>query len=138
MDIKTDEDKGLVILSNGRLQISSSRQDALRQRLDIRLKTQKGTWFLNTQLGIDWLDDILQHRTSKYTIDVVMQKEILKDRDVERIVKYRSWIDETTRTYHCNFSVKLVGLKLIKSMSVLADENGRIILSDGDFAIGVR
>ena len=79
MDIRTNVEDGKILFQNGQIFTTLNRQDALRQRLDIRIKTQKGTWFLNISYGIDWFNDVFSDTSTKSSTDALIQAEILKE-----------------------------------------------------------
>lgn len=137
MDIRTNVEDGKILFQNGQIFTTLNRQDSLRQRLDIRIKTQKGTWFLNISYGIDWLNEVFSDTSTKSTTDALIQSEILKEPLVSSIVGFTSSVDNITRTYRCDFKVKLVDQTVSDTISLLADERLFVVLSDGGTAIRV-
>ena len=135
MDIRTNVEDGKIIFQNGRIFTTLSRQESLRQRLDIRIKTQKGTWFLNISYGIDWFNDVFSDTSTRSSVDALIQAEILKEDLVADIIEFRSSVDNITREYRCDFKVKMVDQTISDSISLLADEKLFIVLSDGGTAI---
>ena len=99
MDIRTNVEDGKILFQNGQIFTTLNRQDALRQRLDIRIKTQKGTWFLNISYGIDWFNDVFSDTSTKASTDALIQAEILKEEQVSDIIGFVSSVDNVTRTY---------------------------------------
>ena len=138
MDIRTDIETGKVVFQNGQLFTTLSRQDSLRQRLDIRIKTQKGTWFLNISYGIDWLDEVFSDTSTKSSVDALIQAEILKEDQVESIIGFTSSVNNSTRTYTCDFKVKLVDQTISETISLLANENLFVVLDLDGSAIRIN
>ena len=137
MDIRTNVEDGKILFRNGQIFTTMNRQDSLRQRLDIRIKTQKGTWFLNISYGIDWFNDVFSDTSTKSSVDALIQAEILKEDLVVDIIEFRSSVDNITREYRCDFKVKMVDQTISDSISLLANEKLFIVLSDGGTAIKV-
>lgn len=135
MDIRTNVEDGKILFQNGQIFTTLNRQDSLRQRLDIRIKTQKGTWFLNISYGIDWFNDVFSDTSTKSSVDALIQAEILKEDLVADIIEFRSSVNNITREYRCDFKVKMVDQTVSDSISLLANEKLFIVLSDGGTAI---
>ena len=137
MDIRTNVEDGKILFQNGQIFTTLNRQDSLRQRLDIRIKTQKGTWFLNISYGIDWFNDVFSDTSTKSSVDALIQAEILKEGLVADIIEFRSSVNNITREYRCDFKVKMVDQTVSDSISLLANEKLFIVLSDGGTAVKV-
>ena len=137
MDIRTNVEDGKILFQNGQIFTTLNRQDSLRQRLDIRIKTQKGTWFLNISYGIDWFNDVFSDTSTKSSVDALIQAEILKEDLVADIIEFRSSVDNITREYRCDFKVKMVDQTVSDSISLLANEKLFIVLSDGGTAVKI-
>ena len=135
MDIRTNVEDGKILFQNGQIFTTLNRQDSLRQRLDIRIKTQKGTWFLNISYGIDWFNDVFSDTSTKSSVDALIQAEILKEDLVADIIEFRSSVDNITREYRCDFKVKMVDQTISDSISLLTNEKLFVVLSDGGTAI---
>ena len=135
MDIRTNVEDGKIMFQNGQIFTTLSKQDSLRQRLDIRIKTQKGSWFLNMSYGIDWLNDVFSDTSTKSSVDALIQAEILKEEQVANIIEFTSSVNTVTREYLCNFKVRLVTLEISDTISLLANEKLFIVLSNDGSAI---
>lgn len=136
MDIKQDYVTGKIIFANGELFPTSNRQDSLRQRLSIRLKTQKGTWFLNVSFGIDWFNDVFSDTATKASTDAIIKAEILKESLVERILEFKSSVNQN-REYSCSFKVKIVDDTTSETIKLLINENGLLVVTDDNITIRV-
>lgn len=135
MDIRTNIEDGKIMFQNGQIFTTLNRQDSLRQRLDIRIKTQKGSWFLNMSYGIDWLNDVFSDTSTKSSVDALIQAEILKEGQVASIIGFTSSVNTITREYRCDFKVRLVTLETSDTISLLANEKLFIVLSNDGTAI---
>ncbi len=137
MDIRTNVEDGKILFQNGQIFTTLNRQDSLRQRLDIRIKTQKGTWFLNISYGIDWFNDVFSDTSTKSSTDALIQAEILKEDLVGDIIGFTSSVDDISRTYRCEFKVKLVDQTVSDTISLLANEKLFVVLSNDGTAVKV-
>lgn len=138
MDIRTNVEDGKILFQNGQIFTTLNKQDSLRQRLDIRIKTQKGTWFLNLSYGIDWLGEVFSDNSTKSSTDALIQAEILKDSMVFEIIGFTSSVDNVTRTYRCDFKVRLVTQETSDSISLLANEMLFVVLSNDGSAVRIN
>lgn len=77
------ETKDLVFDRRGRLQMVSG-MEARKQRLRLRLGTQTGEWFLDSRLGVPWME-LAEKGTSRESLRAEMMKAIMADEEVERI-----------------------------------------------------
>ena len=130
MDIKFTDSK--LSLVNGDLQLTESYIDSVSQRLYIRLKTTYGKWFLNTNYGIDYFNRIFGKVVDKNKIDLIISNEILKEQKVERLLSFSSNIDNKTRVYSCNFSVKVVGITSPVVLKVITTSTGLALLTENN------
>ena len=53
-----------------------------------------------------------------------LKDEILKEENVVRITRFRSTIDNRTRNYSCDFTVKLVGISTETQYRIITTQNG--------------
>ena len=104
MDIKLDA-TGDISFSGGESSITTIGADDLAQRLQIRLKTHLGEWFMDTSVGVDWLNRVFGKNRNKNAIDALIQAEILREPDVLQIVSYSSTVSNDRR-FSCTFSVR--------------------------------
>lgn len=102
MDIRLGQNG--VVLNKGKLELTKGRGEALAQRLTIHLRTHFGTWFINTQYGIDYLRRVFEKGIPKVSIDATFQAEINKDVRVAKIIDFRSVIEKNV--YKLTFKVQ--------------------------------
>lgn len=98
MDILLDKDTGDILFDNGTT-VTSTKDLDLSQRLRIRLGTFNGEWFLDTDFGVPWFQQILGKQRSKATVDSIIQEEIYKEHDVRSIKSFTSEWDRVGRSY---------------------------------------
>lgn len=105
MDILLDEVTHDAIFVNGETPVTDGISDSLKQRLKIKLLTFKGEWFLNTNYGTPYFQQIFGKRRSKASIDIIFRELIQEDEDVINIIKFESSLSGD-RTYTLSFSVR--------------------------------
>lgn len=77
------------------------------QRLLILLRTFLGEWFINTDYGIPYYQQILARKNvSKASVDLILQTQVLADQGVKEIM---SWVSTfANRKYSLTFSIQVV------------------------------
>lgn len=103
MDIKLDVD-GHVSFVNGESQVTEIGAEDLAQRIQVRLRTFKGEWFMDNTVGVDWWGKVFGKNRSKSSVDAIIQTEILKETDALQIINYNSSI--VNRMFSCTFKVR--------------------------------
>lgn len=107
MDILLDEETHDVIFQNGSTPVTENIADGLKQRLKIKLLTFKGEWFLNTNYGTPYFQEIFGKGRSKGSIDIIFRQLLSEDEDVLSIVRFSSTLSND-RTYTLSFAVQSV------------------------------
>lgn len=105
-DLLLDESTNDLILENNDLVLTSTNQEALRQRLSIHLLMYRGEWFLNTEFGVPYMQQLIGIARTKETIDAVLRSEIALETTEDLIGNFTSTYDNTdTRRYTLSFDV---------------------------------
>lgn len=71
--------------------------EAVAQHARQRLKTFFGEWFLDTEAGVRWLQDILGHRENLVLAEALMKGEVLDTAGVTGINEFAIKFDRATR-----------------------------------------
>lgn len=87
-------------------QLTTSTSENLAQRLLIRLRTFRGEWFLDENLGIDYFGQILGKNRNKSTVDTIIQSEILQEQEVLQLAEYNSVYDNALRKLNISFKAR--------------------------------
>lgn len=87
-------------------QLTTSTSENLAQRLLIRLRTFKGEWFLDQDLGVDYFGQILGKNRNKATVDAIIQAEILQEREVLQLDEYNSTYNNSLRKLDIAFKAR--------------------------------
>lgn len=108
MDLLLDRTRGVhdLVFVNGECPSTGDLIDVVIQRLYIRLRTFLGEWFLNVEYGVPWLEDVLGHKAPKSRVDMIIQSQILAERNVKQVTEFNSTMDTLTRNYTCSFRVR--------------------------------
>lgn len=111
-DMRLDDDPlspnyGDVIYDNTQATTTIDQADSVAQKLRIKCSTFKTEWFINTDTGIPYYQEIFGKVRNKQTIDLIFQKAILEEPDVVELVEFNSSID-SGRTYTISFRVRTV------------------------------
>ena len=89
-------------------QLTTSTSENLAQRLLIRLRTFRGEWFLDQDLGVDYFGQILGKNRNKATVDAIIQAEILQEREVLQLDEYNSTYNNSLRKLDIAFKARTI------------------------------
>jgi hypothetical protein len=106
MDLLLDGNNDIVFV-NGKATVTQTQSEIVAQRLNIKLKTFLGEWFLDTSIGVPYFQQIFGKVRNKSTIDVIFQNIIAKDEGVVEIKKFESSLDGAGRNYTMTFTVRV-------------------------------
>lgn len=91
--------------TSGKIELLSTIQQAVRQRLDIQHKTWQGEWYLDTTYGIPYRQSILGKGLSKAEVDALYLTVIDSDPDVISIRYFESTYTPLDRLYSLQYEV---------------------------------
>lgn len=107
MDIKLDPTTHDISASGFDFTTTTDDVDALIQRLKIRLMSFKGDWFLNTDFGVPYFQEIFVSRNPKDDADTIFKLQITSMDGVSSLMSYSSTFNNSTREFNLDFKVKL-------------------------------
>ena len=81
--------------------------ESVKQRLLIRLQTFKGEYFLDTTIGIPYLQKIFVKGVSKGVVDTIFKNAIEQTPGVSRLITYTGTFNRNLRTYTSNWKAEL-------------------------------
>lgn len=87
-DIRLDADHNLWMVTGAQ---------AVGQHARARLKLHHGEWFLDTEAGVRWLDEVLGQGFSEALADAVIKESILGTDGVTEIVSFSASYNRTRR-----------------------------------------
>lgn len=109
MDLLLNRVTNDLVFVNGECPTTTDIVDRVIQRLYIRLRTFYQEWWLDDTYGVPWLERILGHKVKKSTVDMIIQEQILSEREVAEVVSFSSKYVNDTRDYSCSFQVRTDG-----------------------------
>lgn len=108
---KLNSDGDIAVDDSGKMLLLATKQELVKQRLQIKLKTFKGEWWLDTSFGIPYRDTgdgkaIIGKGFTKKDIDALYVAAINEDPDVNSIEYFYSEYDSVQRWYNLSFEVR--------------------------------
>jgi len=91
---------------NGDFSICTDESEAIAQAIQIRLRTLKGEWFLDTQVGIPYLTEVLGQKRSEAFLRYLILTEVETIPGVVAIADFSIELD-AKGTAHISFNVKI-------------------------------
>jgi hypothetical protein len=114
---KTTDSNGLrrqdVKVDNRDISVLSDSNE-IDQNIRIRLQFYKGEWFLDTEAGVPYFEDILIKNPDLIEVDRIFKVAILEAPEVDRITEFSSSFDSSNRTYSVTFrAVSIYGEEIV-------------------------
>lgn len=108
---KLNSDGDIDVDNRGKMLLLATKQELVKQRLQIKLKTFKGEWWLDTSFGIPYRDTgdgkaIVGKGLTKKDIDSIYIAAINEDQDVNSIEYFYSEYNSMQRIYNVSFEVR--------------------------------
>lgn len=103
-DLKLGTDNDLII-ADGDLTLTTTKTEIAAQTLGITLKTYQGEWFLNSNFGVPYLQEIIGVVRKKDVVDRIFLAQISNNIYVDNINSYTSSFDRDERYYSMNVTV---------------------------------
>jgi len=101
-----DTDKNLV-LTNFDFCFATELEDYVSQKLRITLSIMKGEYYLDTDLGIPFIENVFVKDPNLDFISDLYKKTILSVEQVKEITTFELRYDKPTRRLTANFTVKV-------------------------------
>ena len=105
-DILLDSITHDIFVDNKDLVISPETADAVTQRLKIKLLFFKGEWWLNTDFGTPYYQNIFVKGVTQFKIDTIFKGQILDTQGVVSLISFESVYNPAARTYNLKFSCR--------------------------------
>ena len=103
IDLKLDSQHDL-LFKDGKLVLVSS-ANLVAQRIKITLLTFLGEWFMDTTIGIPYLEQVLVKPADKTKLENIFRKKILSVDGVKKIQSIDALINRVERTLQVEFAV---------------------------------
>jgi ABC-type dipeptide/oligopeptide/nickel transport system permease component len=108
MDLLLDTTLHDLVFINGAAPVTQLLVDVVTQRLKITLYTFLGEWFLDTDIGVPYFQQIFGKIRTKATVDLIFQQIIADDPDVIEILSFESELSTSDRGYSMTFQVRVI------------------------------
>jgi len=112
MDVLLDSTGDLYLGDDGRMDLTSSTAEVVKQRLELRLDSQRGSWFLDETWGVRYIDmgdndaaTILVKNPNIIAIVSELKAIITSIEGVERITSFTQQFVPATRSFDITFTV---------------------------------
>lgn len=79
--------------------------DLIRQRLKQRLLTIQGEWFLNTEIGLPWFQELSQKGIEDDRVTALIMRTIAETEGVDEILEFDLGINRKDRRLRVDFRV---------------------------------
>lgn len=106
MDLLINTETGDLVFKNGQCPVTQLQADVVAQRLRIKLYTFLGEWFLDTTIGVPYIQQVFAKVRRKSTVDLIFQGLITADAGVLELVYFSSEISND-RGYTMTFKVRV-------------------------------
>jgi len=107
-DFKLDKDTNDIVIDRFDIAFTSSKEELLRQRISITLKTWLEEWFFDTTFGLPYRQKILGGKITRAEIDALIISKILEYEDVKEVYSFTSELDKRNRYYDAIFRLRTV------------------------------
>ena len=117
MDILLDRSTHDIVLNGYDLQIVND-VDLIRQRIKQRILTIQGEWFLNTDIGLPWFEEIIGKGSEEQQISALLIRQIAETEGVDVIIEFNLTLDRRVRTMRVQFRVTATGTEISEELTL--------------------
>lgn len=104
-DLKLSETTNDLQFDRSEISTTDSKQELLRQRISITIKTWLEEWFWNSKFGIPYRQVLFSQKISKEQVDAIFLSTVTSFDEVIYIQEFTSEVNTATRTYDLLFHV---------------------------------
>ena len=123
MDLLLDSNNDLDI-TNNRIRFTRTSSELIKQRIHIKLNTNKGEWKFNTLFGLPWItsnnEKQLIGKQDRSFVDATVKEAIRSTEGVVEISEFSSSLDTKVRSYTLQVRVKLINNTTVQIFEELA------------------
>lgn len=101
-----DETHDLSLESNGHLRMTKNVGEDLSTRIECRLRTFKGEWYLDRDLGVPYYGEILKKNPNIDKVRSLLLTELVKVKGIAEVLRFTVSFDHASRVFQVFFSVK--------------------------------
>lgn len=95
-----------ILFENKDFQVTKTEDESLAQRLTVKLRTFMGDWFLDSSVGIPYIESILGKNRSLIAIQAIFQNAIASEEEVLQLISLTTDLDKVNRILTVTFKVK--------------------------------
>lgn len=103
-DLRTTSNGDIAITNNNLTLVTA--EDEVKQRLEQRLKTFRGEWFLNVETGLPYLTDIMQKNINVGVVEGIFKTHITATPGVLEIMEFNLTYVSNTRELDLRFTAR--------------------------------
>jgi hypothetical protein len=92
--------------STGNIRMSANAAEDLSSRIECRLRTFKGEWYLNRDLGVPYYSEVLKKNPDIEKVRALLLSELVKVQGIAEVLRFTVGFDHATRVFQVFFSVK--------------------------------
>lgn len=92
--------------------------DLIRQRIKQRLLTIQGEWFLNTDVGLPWFDQIIGKGAQEEQISALIIQNIAETEGVDAVIEFDLTFNRRARTMLVQFRVTALGTEILEELTL--------------------
>lgn len=101
--------------SQGQLRFTASLEEAAVQGIRQRIQTWRGTWFLDTKVGIPYIESVFRKGTSSRLIESMFRSAILQVPEIQDVLQIQLVTNRQTREASLTFTARLTNNRIITS-----------------------
>lgn len=95
-------------ISNFNLQLTADSNENLSQKVETRLNTFAGEWFLNRELGVPYYERILKKNPNYADVNSLLLSVIATTTGIEKVEQFSVKYDTAERDYRVEFVAKSI------------------------------
>ncbi len=95
-----------ILFSNKDFALTQTQDESLAQRLTVKLRTWRSEWFLDSSVGIPYIESVLGKNRSLIAIQAIFQQAILEEDSVLQLISLTTDLDKVNRILTVTFKVK--------------------------------
>ena len=117
MDIKIS-DEGFLYFTDKDLEMVTA-DDAAEQDLRSRIRLIKGEYFLDTDIGVDYMGVVFQKNSDYNELNGEFKKAVLDSPYVQQITEYELKVEKSNRSAELNIAVETIDGNIINIVELI-------------------
>lgn len=105
-DLRLDKLTHDILLVDGDFELTTTEDESLAQRLKVKLLTWQSEWYLDSTVGIPYIQSILGKNRSLQAIEAIFQDAILEEPEVLQLVSLNTSLNKVNRILTVTFNVR--------------------------------